>query len=69
QERFPQALDNLEKLISSISYDLDTSLPTLSLNSPPTLLNPLVHLDFPTIFQLFCLLYIIMYAIIEYGIY
>ena len=26
QERFPQALDNLEKLISSISYDLDTSL-------------------------------------------
>ncbi|OIB11588.1 DNA polymerase III subunit alpha [Streptococcus pneumoniae] len=26
QERFPQALDNLEKLISGISYDLDTSL-------------------------------------------
>ena len=26
QERFSQALDNLEKLISSISYDLDTSL-------------------------------------------
>ena len=26
QERFPQALDNLEKLISEIYYDLDTSL-------------------------------------------
>ena len=26
QERFPQALDNLEKLISGIYYDLDTSL-------------------------------------------
>ena len=26
QEHFPQALDNLEKLISGISYDLDTSL-------------------------------------------
>ena len=26
QERFPQALDNLEKLILGISYDLDTSL-------------------------------------------
>lgn len=26
QERFPQALENLEKLISGISYDLDTSL-------------------------------------------
>lgn len=26
QECFPQALDNLEKLISGISYDLDTSL-------------------------------------------
>ena len=26
QERFPQALDNLEKLIQAISYDLDTSL-------------------------------------------
>lgn len=26
QERFPQALDNLEKLISGISYDLDISL-------------------------------------------
>ena len=26
QKRFPQALDNLEKLISGISYDLDTSL-------------------------------------------
>ena len=25
-ERFPQALENLEKLISDISYDLDTSL-------------------------------------------
>ncbi len=54
---------------TTMAFVIANELPTLSLNFPPTLLNPLVHLDFPTIFQLFCLLYIIMYAIIEYGIY
>ena len=36
QERFPQAIENLENLISTVSYDFDTSLklPRFNLNRP-----------------------------------
>ncbi|WP_152159879.1 hypothetical protein, partial [Streptococcus pseudopneumoniae] len=46
-------LDGPKALVISTVITASVELikhPTLSLNSPPTLLNPLVHLDFPTIF-------------------